>query len=140
MATSSDLPDKPCETQTPPNTEDTLVQYIVLRKDLKKLKWGAGSISAQACHGTLTLTLHLIGLTFYFPASTAAMWTFREDQHVVDYMSAMDHMHKVVLAASDEVELRSTSEQLTSNGVDHKLWVWKLYFLNSATHALILKD
>ena len=59
-----------------------LVQYVAVRGDLVK-EWPLGAIVAQACH-----------------ACTAALHTFREDPHTIEYLSDLDRMHKVVLSVS----------------------------------------
>ena len=62
-------------------TSTQLVQYIVVRGDLlRHLTWTTGAVITQACH-----------------ASTAALWTFRNDPNTIQYTSELDHMHKVVL-------------------------------------------
>ena len=59
----------------------TLVQYIALRGDLLRVqKWPVGALVAQGCH-----------------ACTAVIHTHREDANVVQYLSDIDRMHKVVL-------------------------------------------
>jgi peptidyl-tRNA hydrolase len=86
-----------------------LVQYIVLRKDLRsELQWPLGSLVAQACH-----------------ASVAAVWLHREEASVAAYCSpeALDSMHKVVLEVKGEPQLRALAEKLAAAGVAHKLWV-----------------
>ena len=58
-----------------------LVQYIALRGDLLRAqKWPIGAMVAQGCH-----------------ASTAVMHMYRDHSNVLQYMSDLDHMHKVVL-------------------------------------------
>ena len=56
-----------------------LVQYIAIRGDLVD-KWPLGAIIAQACH-----------------ASSAALHVFSDDISTRQYLSDLDHMHKVVL-------------------------------------------
>lgn len=58
-----------------------LVQYVVVRGDLLRLlSWSTGAVIAQACH-----------------ASTAAIWSHRDDPNTITYTNELDHMHKVVL-------------------------------------------
>jgi len=62
--------------------EDTIVQFVVIRKDLlKTLEWPTGSVVAQACH-----------------ACTAVIWTNQQDPCVQEYLSAanVESMHKVL--------------------------------------------
>jgi len=59
----------------------TLIQYVVVRKDLLSvLKWPVGAVIAQACH-----------------ASSAVMYLFRDDPLTKDYTADLDRMHKCVL-------------------------------------------
>ena len=58
-----------------------LVQYIALRGDLLRMhKWPVGAMVAQGCH-----------------ASMAAVHTHRDHRNVIQYLSDLDRMHKVVL-------------------------------------------
>lgn len=63
------------------DTNTSLLQYVVLRRDLwKEQKWPLGSLVAQGCH-----------------ASTAALWISRDDAHTMHYCAPehIDYMHKV---------------------------------------------
>ena len=63
------------------DTSTSLLQYVVLRRDLwKEQKWPLGSLVAQGCHAT-----------------TAALWMSRDDACTMHYCSPehIDHMHKV---------------------------------------------
>ncbi|XP_038051459.1 putative peptidyl-tRNA hydrolase PTRHD1 [Patiria miniata] len=83
------------------------VQYVVVRGDLLHiLKWPTGAVIAQACH-----------------ACTAVLHRFREDENVHLYTSNLDNMHKVVLEAQNEDNLRTLSAELTSARIDHTLWI-----------------
>ena len=120
--------------------EDTIVQFVVIRRDLlKTLEWPTGSVVAQACH-----------------ACTAVVWANQQDPCVQEYLSAanVDSMHKVLspsalthrthaLSASPsscylqatpvklqvvkeckgETQLLNLAEKLTQDGIVHKLWV-----------------
>ena len=64
-----------------PNTEDVVLQYIILRRDLwTELGWPLGSVVAQGCH-----------------AATSALWLSRDSPVTQQYCSPerLDHMHKV---------------------------------------------
>ena len=64
-----------------------LVQYIALRGDLLRVqRWPVGALVAQGCH-----------------ASTAVLHMYRDHGNVVQYLSDLDHMHKVVLEVCDIV-------------------------------------
>lgn len=62
------------------NTDDVLIQYVVLRRDLIDT-WPMGSVVTQGCH-----------------ASVAAIWSHKDDPHTLQYCSPekMDSMHKVI--------------------------------------------
>ncbi|KAM7396000.1 hypothetical protein PAMA_007332 [Pampus argenteus] len=84
-----------------------LVQYVVVRSDLvHRLSWPLGAVITQACH-----------------AATAAVHLHYADPDTQRYLSELDFMHKVVLAAPDEAALSGLSEKLTQAGVSHKLWI-----------------
>lgn len=70
----------------PSPSKSPLVQYILLRSDLKSsLKWSFGAIIAQACH-----------------ASTAAIHKFYSNQHTQSYLKDLDNMHKIILQVSKD--------------------------------------
>ena len=83
--------------------EDTLVQYIVVRKDLKM---GTGALIAQGAH-----------------ASSAALWTSKDTPTTQEYLSSLDTMHKIVLEGTSNDQLLALSESLTSASILHNLWV-----------------
>jgi peptidyl-tRNA hydrolase len=59
----------------------TLVQYVVVRKDLLKvLKWSLGAIITQACH-----------------ACSAVIHIHHDDSNTQAYLADVDHMHKIIL-------------------------------------------
>lgn len=85
----------------------SMVQYVVVRGDLlHSLKWPTGAIIAQACH-----------------ACTAVLHLYRDDENVVQYTSDLDNMHKVVLEAKNEGDLRTLSDKLSEGSIHHKLWI-----------------
>jgi peptidyl-tRNA hydrolase len=81
----------------------TLVQYVVLRKDLK---WPTGALVAQGAH-----------------ACVAAVWASRESPATVAYCTAADSMHKVTLEAGSRESLEGVAASLAAANVAHKLWV-----------------
>lgn len=87
------------ETATAP---PTLVQYVILRKDLTKkpFSWPAGSQIAQACH-----------------VVSKTLWELKEEPNVQAYMADIDNMHKVTLAAQDEGELKGVMLALSEKGL-----------------------
>ncbi|EEB15612.1 conserved hypothetical protein [Pediculus humanus corporis] len=91
------------------NNSSALVQYVIIRKDLiNVLKWTAGAIIAQACHAT-----------------AAVVHTFKDDPITVEYLKDLDSMHKIVLEIPDEESIKTLVNQLSENGIKHKLWIEK---------------
>ncbi|KAL8536789.1 hypothetical protein ACS0TY_012093 [Phlomoides rotata] len=88
-------------------TTDTVVQYVVLRRDLIDT-WPLGSVVTQGCH-----------------ASVAAIWAHKDDPHTLSYCSPsnLDSMHKVTLEVKGETQLVNLSDKLKGGGIDHKLWI-----------------
>ena len=85
----------------------TLVQFVVVRRDLlKTMEWPVGSVIAQACH-----------------ACTAVIWVHRDDGDVQSYLSDMPHMHKVVKECKGEAQLRALAQKLEDGGIVHHLWI-----------------
>ena len=73
-----------------------LVQYVIVRGDLLRLlSWPTGAVIAQACH-----------------ASTAVLWTYRNDPHTIEYTSELDHMHKVVLEVRHATSVAFCSQMM----------------------------
>lgn len=65
----------------PASDDDTLVQFVVVRRDLlKTMEWPVGSVIAQACHACL-----------------AVAWENKDDPDVASYLAAenINSMHKV---------------------------------------------
>jgi len=89
------------------NSEDILVQYVVMRRDLIE-NWPMGSIIAQGCH-----------------AAVAAVWMHRDDPHTSKYCGDdnLDKMHKVTLEVKGEAQLINLSEKLKGSDIAHKLWI-----------------
>ena len=73
-----------------------LVQYVIVRGDLLRLlSWPTGAVIAQACH-----------------ASTAVLWTYRNDPHTIEYTSELDRMHKVVLEVRHATNVAFCSQMM----------------------------
>ena len=73
-----------------------LVQYVIVRGDLLRLlSWPTGALIAQACH-----------------ASTAVLWTYRNDPHTIEYTNELDHMHKVVLEVRHATNVTFCSQMM----------------------------
>jgi peptidyl-tRNA hydrolase len=83
--------------------DDTLVQFVVVRRDLD---WPTGSVIAQAAH-----------------ACVAIAWSSREDAEMQEYMLVPDSMTKVVKECKGERQLLALAEKLRAESVEHKLWV-----------------
>ncbi|KAI3468421.1 hypothetical protein Pfo_025084 [Paulownia fortunei] len=83
---------------------DTLVQYVVLRRDLIDT-WPLGSLVTQGCH-----------------ASVAAIWVNKDDPDTLLYCSPsnLDSMHKAI---KGEAQILNLSDKLKAGGITHKLWI-----------------
>ncbi len=88
-------------------SNDPLVQYVALRKDIV-VDWPVGAVAAQAAH-----------------AATAALWLSRDSETTAQYCAAdnIDHMRKVVLEAPGEAQLLQIAAKLEEAGISHKLWI-----------------
>lgn len=82
---------------------DYLIQYIILRKDLK---WPSGALMAQVAH-----------------ASTSAIHLNYTDELTQLYLKDLDRMHKCVLGIDNSNDLEELSSQLQSNNIKFKLWI-----------------
>lgn len=85
----------------------TIVQYVLLRKDLNKLKSfkSKGSIVAQACH-----------------ASIAAIYKSLDTNTTKLYTENLDQMTKTILSIPNEESLIELSKLLKEKGVGHVVW------------------
>ncbi|CAF2437323.1 unnamed protein product [Rotaria sp. Silwood2] len=85
-----------------------IVQYILLRRDLKKMKnYNDGAIIAQACH-----------------ASSSILFKTINDDLTKLYLSDLERMHKVVLGIDgNENEINELSDILKKNSIEHYLWI-----------------
>ncbi|XP_051136946.1 uncharacterized protein LOC127255459 [Andrographis paniculata] len=94
-------------TESSAEAADTVVQYVVLRRDLIDT-WPLGSVVTQGCH-----------------ASVAAIWLHKNDPDTLRYCadSNLDSMHKVTLEVKGEAQLVNLSEKLKAGGIAHKLWI-----------------
>lgn len=90
------------------SASNPLVQYILLRRDLKKMKnYNDGAIIAQACH-----------------ASNAILYRTINDSLSQMYFQDLDRMHKIILGIDgNEKELIELSELLKQNTIEHYLWI-----------------
>jgi len=84
--------------------DDYLIQYVVVRNDLKD--WPIGAIVAQCCH-----------------ASTAAIHLNYADELTQLYLADLNRMHKCVLEVSNLDELLQLDIKLKDNSIKSKLWV-----------------
>ena len=92
---------------------DPLVQFVVLRRDLRsdvEGGWPFGSVVAQACHASVA-------------AIAEAVDAGDADALAYVHSSNVDRMHKVVKEVKDEAALRKLSDKLTGSGIQHKLWI-----------------
>lgn len=89
-------------------SENIIVQYIIIRRDLKKMKnYNDGAIIAQACH-----------------ASTAILYKTINDDLTKEYFNDLDRMHKIILSLDGgENELNELSNLLKENSIEHYCWI-----------------
>ncbi|KAK4435683.1 putative peptidyl-tRNA hydrolase PTRHD1 [Sesamum alatum] len=92
---------------TESSAADTVVQYVVLRRDLIDT-WPLGSVVTQGCH-----------------ASVAAIWLHKDDPDTLLYCSPpnLDSMHKVTLEVKGEAQILNLVDKLKASGIAHKLWI-----------------
>ncbi len=85
-----------------------IVQYILLRRDLKKMKnYNDGAIIAQACH-----------------ASNAILYKTIDDDLTKLYFNDLDRMNKIILSVDGgENEFNELSHILKQNSIEHYLWI-----------------
>jgi len=83
--------------------EDTLVQYIAIRSDLK---WPKGALIAQGAHSSVAV----IHLTY-------------SDPDTIKYLENLDKMHKIVIGVPTLDALNDLRQRLESNNVKFNLWV-----------------
>ena len=89
--------------------EDTIVQFVVVRRDLlKTMEWPVGSVIAQACHACL-----------------AVAWENKDDPDVIAYLAPENiaSMHKVTKEVKGEPQILTLAEKLKSEGLAYKLWM-----------------
>jgi peptidyl-tRNA hydrolase len=93
-------------------SDNPLVQYILLRRDLKKMKnYNDGAIIAQACH-----------------ASNAILYKTINDELSKLYFNDLDRMHKIILGIDGgEKELNEFSHLLKENSIEQFFAKFKLY-------------
>jgi len=93
-----------------PPAADPLVQFVVVRRDLKEgeVPWPAGAVMAQAVH-----------------AASAALWKWRAEPETVRFCEEEGgaQMHVVTKAAKNEGQLRKAAAALDAAGVGNCLWV-----------------
>ncbi|KAG5670903.1 hypothetical protein PVAND_001132 [Polypedilum vanderplanki] len=88
----------------------TLIQYIIVRKDLMKaLKWNIGAVITQCCHAVAAIN----------------EMTRDNDELTKQYLSTenIDKMHKCVLGIENQEKLEELHKKLNDNGVISKLWI-----------------
>ena len=85
--------------------QDRLIQYIVVRSDLKKA-WPLGALIAQGSH-----------------ASVAAIAKSYNSLNTISYLADLENMTKCVLGIESEAALRSLASRLSDAGIRHHLWI-----------------
>lgn len=94
-------------------SEDSLVQYIVVRRDLLSppFNWNYGALIAQASHAAVAVVTEHI------------------DDPMVRQYAPFDgdkdklQMHKVVLQAQSEDQLVEMSRKLGDHDIVHRMWI-----------------
>ena len=92
-------------------SDETLVQYVVMRSDLiKQHRWNVGALIANGSHACISVI--------------AAHW---QDEAVQRYVTSGNkngapQMHKVVLSVKDENELTDTAQILSHHRIVHQIW------------------
>src|ERR1700722_5360615 len=86
----------------------TIVQYIIIRRDFKKMKnYNDGAIIAQACH-----------------ASSAILFKTIHDDLTKRYLIDTERMHKIILSFDGGTnELNELSQELKQKHIEHYLWI-----------------
>eukprot|EP00762_Andalucia_godoyi_P006312 ANDGO_05923.mRNA.1 hypothetical protein len=90
---------------------DPLIMYVIMRQDLE---WPRGALISQGCHAATALTVDLMRS----PGPTAA-----EKEAAEEYFANLDSMHKVCVSSPSKEHLEQISQQLSTAGVRHKLWI-----------------
>jgi len=86
---------------------DRIIMYFILRSDLiSKLNWPLGAVFTQVAH-----------------AASACIWTFKDDQYVLEYMRDIENMHKVTLKIEGEESINNEAKRLSDANIDHRVWV-----------------
>lgn len=80
-----------------------IVQYIVVRADLG---WSAGALIAQGAH-----------------SSVAAIANSLQTETTKQYIQELDRMHKIVLKAENESQLKDLIEKLKADSISHYAWI-----------------
>lgn len=86
-------------------SSDTIVQYILVRTDLK---WTTGALIAQACHASVATIKETIDM----PSTRA-------------YLDDLDNMHKVILKTESLDEMMDVQIKLNESKIEHRLWIEK---------------
>ena len=86
--------------------DDTLVQYLLVRSDLDKQRYGRGALVAQGAH-----------------ASVAALHESRDEPATQAYLADLGAMHKIVLAAPSAEAIEGVAAALRSASLGARVWV-----------------
>ncbi|KAI9351280.1 peptidyl-tRNA hydrolase II domain-containing protein, partial [Obelidium mucronatum] len=84
-----------------------LTVFIIVRKDLAKtLNWPMGAVIGNAAH-----------------AATAVLHKYRDEQRVIQYMSDLEGMRKVVMETKNEGSLDKVEATLKERGLLFHKWI-----------------
>lgn len=99
----------PSGSEAPPasaSSDATLVQYLLVRSDLDKARYGRGALIAQGAH-----------------AAVAAIEQHRHLPTTQAYLADLDHMHKIVLAAPSAEAIEGVAAALRGAALGHRVWL-----------------
>lgn len=85
------------------NMSSPIVQYIVVRGDLG---WPVGALIAQGAH-----------------SSVAAIANSLQTETTKQYLQDLDRMHKIVLKAENESQLKDLVDKLEADSISHHAWI-----------------
>ncbi len=82
------------------------MQYLLIRSDLDKQRYGRGALAAQGAH-----------------AAVAAIEQHRELPTTRAYLADLDGMHKIVLAAPSAEAIQAVAAALRGAALGHRVWL-----------------
>lgn len=112
ILTSATIQKMSSESPSPTTTNDVVVQYIIIRRDLMSppYSYAIGSIVSQGCHASVSIISECI---------------LSRDETTLQYVDPNSpvQMHKIVLECPSEKQLLSVRDSLEENQIRYKMWV-----------------